>query len=168
MFQTRSIETLGFVPEQSPRPAERIIAAGKLLTQSGRPFYMRGVTYGTFAPDENGDQFPPQDRALADFRSIAANGFNTVRCYTMPPIRVLDAALECSLNILAGVSWEQHIAFLDDPVRVQDIRRRVREQVQSCRQHPSVLGFTIGNEIPASIVRWHGRRQIERFLLELF
>jgi len=168
MFQTRAIETLGFVPEQSPCPNDRIVAAGKLLSQGGRPFYMRGVTYGTFAPDENGDQFPPQDRVLADFRSIAASGFNTVRCYTMPPTHVLDAALECNLNILAGVSWEQHIAFLDDPARVQDIRRRVREQVRSCSEHRSVLGFTLGNEIPASIVRWHGRKKIERFLWELF
>ena len=27
-------------------------AAGKLLTRNGEPFYLRGVTYGTFAPDQ--------------------------------------------------------------------------------------------------------------------
>lgn len=161
MYQTR-------VPELSSASSEKVVAAGKLLSQGGRPFYMRGITYGTFAPDENGDQFPPQDQVVADFRAIAANGFNTVRCYTVPPSRVMDAALACNLNILAGLSWEQHIAFLDDATRADDIRRRVREQVQSCREHRSILGFTIGNEIPASIVRWHGRKKIERFLRELF
>ena len=37
-----------------------VVAAGKLLTRNGEPFYLRGVTYGTFAPDESGDQFPSQ------------------------------------------------------------------------------------------------------------
>ncbi len=30
--------------------------------------------------------------------------------------------------------------------------------------HPAILAFAVGNEIPASIVRWHGRRKVERFL----
>src|ERR1044071_6125073 len=70
----------------------RITAAGKLLMRDSEPFYIRGVTYGTFAPDENGDQFPPQAQVIADFRNIAANGFNTLRTYTVAPPRVLDAA----------------------------------------------------------------------------
>ena len=35
------------------------------------------------------------------------------------------------------------------------------------RGHPAVLGYAVGNEIPASIVRWHGRRRTERFLERL-
>src|SRR5215472_12962755 len=73
------------------RRATPIAAAGKLLTRAGEPFYLRGVTYGTFAPDENGDQFPAQAQVASDFRAIAGNGFNVVRLYTMPPQRVLDA-----------------------------------------------------------------------------
>ena len=145
-----------------------VVAAGKLLLRDGRPFYIRGVTYGTFAPDEKGDQFPSQEKVTADFRAIAANGFNTLRSYTVPPDRVLDAASDCGLHVLAGLTWEQHVTFLDDRVLAQDIRRNVRQQVESCRGHESILGFTIGNEIPASIVRWHGRKNIERFLWELF
>src|SRR5438552_3869794 len=34
--------------------------------------------------------------------------------------------------------------------------------------HPGILCYTIGNEIPASIVRWHGRRKLERFLERLY
>jgi hypothetical protein len=30
-----------------------------------------------------------------------------------------------------------------------------------------LLGYTVGNEIPPGIVRWHGRRRIERFLRRL-
>ena len=146
----------------------RAVAAGKLMLRDGQPFYIRGVTYGTFAPDEKGDQFPSQEQVTSDFRAIAANGFNTLRSYTVPPARVLDAASECGLHVLAGLTWEQHVTFLDDRVLARDIRRNVRQQVESCLGCESILGFTIGNEIPASIVRWHGRKNIERFLWELF
>ena len=152
--------------ERRPSGTAPVTAAGKLFMRNGEPFYLRGVTYGTFAPDENSDQFPAQKRVLADFRAMAANGFNVVRSYTVPPARVLDAAAECKMQILAGLTWEQHVSFLDEETRAADIRRRVRDQVRACAEHESIFGFTIGNEIPASIVRWHGRRKIERFLYE--
>ncbi len=34
--------------------------------------------------------------------------------------------------------------------------------------HPALLAIAIGNEIPASIVRWYGRQRRERFLKRLF
>ena len=40
----------------------------------------------------------------------------------------------------------------------------VRTEVRARAGHPAILCYTIGNEIPASIVRWHGRRKLERFL----
>jgi O-antigen biosynthesis protein len=154
--------------ERRPSGIAPVTSAGKLFVRNGEPFYLKGITYGTFAPDANGDQFPEQKRVLADFRAMAANGFNVVRSYTAPPPRVLDAAAECKLQMLAGLCWEQHVTFLDDKARAADIRRRVRDQVRACAGHDSVFGFTIGNEIPASIVRWHGHKKVEHFLHELF
>jgi beta-galactosidase/beta-glucuronidase len=69
---------------------------------------------------------------------------------------------------MAGIPWEQHITFLDDPKRVREIRERVREGVCACSGHPAILCYSIGNEIPASIVRWHGRKAVEAFLRSLF
>ncbi len=40
----------------------------------------------------------------------------------------------------------------------------VRDAVVLGRRSDSVLGYSIGNEIPADIVRWHGARKVERFL----
>src|SRR5262249_49481564 len=42
-----------------------------------------------------------------------------------------------------------------------------RQQVAAIAGHPAILGYSIGNEIPPSIVRWHGRRPVERFLERL-
>jgi GT2 family glycosyltransferase len=168
MLDAPALCSLGAGPKNARITDASVVPAGKLLLRDGQPFYIRGVTYGTFAPDEKGDQFPTQERVTSDFRAIAANGFNTLRSYTVPPDRVLDAASDCGLHVLAGLTWEQHVTFLDDRVLARDIRRNVRQQVESCRGHGSILGFAIGNEIPASIVRWHGRKNIERFLRELF
>jgi glycosyltransferase involved in cell wall biosynthesis len=44
----------------------------------------------------------------------------------------------------------------------------VRAEVRAGRGHPAILCYTIGNEIPASLVRWHGRRKLERFLERLY
>ena len=68
---------------------------------------------------------------------------------------------------MVGVPWEQHVAFLDDDGRAASIEARVRAGVRACAGHPAVLCYALGNEIPAPVVRWHGRRRIERFLARL-
>jgi beta-galactosidase/beta-glucuronidase len=44
----------------------------------------------------------------------------------------------------------------------------VRDTVRSHAGHPAILCYAIGNEIPAGIVRWHGRKRIEGFLQRLY
>ncbi len=44
----------------------------------------------------------------------------------------------------------------------------MRAGVRACAGHPAVLCYAIGNEIPASIVRWYGARRVERFLERLY
>jgi GT2 family glycosyltransferase len=99
---------------------------------------------------------------------MAANGINTVRTYTVPPRWLLDMAQQNDLYVMIGLPWEQHITFLDDKKRARDIEKRVAAGVKTCTGHPAVLCYAIGNEIPASIVRWHGRRRVERFLKRLY
>jgi GT2 family glycosyltransferase len=103
-----------------------------------------------------------------DFGQMAANGINALRTYTLPPRRLLDAAQRHGLLVMVGLAWEQHVAFLDHPGRGEDIERRLREGVRACAGHPAVLAYSIGNEIPAPIVRWHGKRRVERFLERLY
>src|SRR4051812_42766370 len=149
-----------------PRPHDgpRVRAAGKFLSVRGEKLYVRGVTYGTFRPDEQGREFADLDRVADDFALMAANGINAIRTYTVPPRALLDLAFEHGLRVMVGLPWEQHVAFLDDAALGRSIEARVREGVRACAGHPAVLCYAIGNEIPAPIVRWHGRRRIEAFL----
>jgi len=155
-------------PERRERPAGRPEARGKFLFRGTEKLYVKGVTYGTFATDPDGRELHDPNLVQADFEAMAAHGVNAVRTYTVPPCWLLDLAAENALNVLVGVPWEQHVAFLDDRKRADSIVRRVREGVESCANHPAVLGYAVGNEIPAPIVRWHGRTRVEAFLERLY
>src|SRR5881392_1850049 len=142
----------------------RVRAAGKFLFQGDRKLYVRGVTYGTFAPNDDGVPYPAADVVERDFARMASAGLNAVRVYTVPPRWLLDLAAVYGLVVLVGLPWEQHVAFLAERTRRRDIERRVREGVRACAGHPALLGYAVGNEIPSGIVRWHGRVRVERFL----
>ena len=157
-----------FKNHKSSTTKERIHAKGKFLFEGEQKFYVHGVTYGTFAPDSNDIQFPRAEIVEYDFAMMREHGINTVRTYTAPPLYLLDIAKTYNLKVMAGLPWEQHITFLDDEKRVQDIIHRIKDFVKSFAGHPALLCYTIGNEIPAPIVRWHGPKKIEQFLLKLF
>lgn len=141
---------------------------GKFLFVDDKKLYVRGVTYGTFGLDEQGNE--QHDRCVVerDFAQMAANGLNAVRTYTVPPRWLLDCAQKHGLYVMVGLPWEQHIAFLDDKKRTRSIEDRVRAGVRACAGHPAVLCYAIGNEIPASILRWYGQRRVVRFLKRLY
>ncbi len=99
---------------------------------------------------------------------MAANGLNSVRTYTVPPEWLLDLAYENGLYTMVGIPWEQHVNFLDSRARARSIEDRVKAGVASCAGHPSVLCYSVGNEIPSPIARWLGRHRVERFLRRLY
>ncbi|HEV8439108.1 MAG TPA: glycosyl transferase, partial [Methylomirabilota bacterium] len=130
--------------------------------------WVRGVTYGTFRPGADGTPYPVRSVVERDFAAMAANGFNTVRVYTVPPRWLLDVAASRALRVMVGVPWEQHVTFLDDRRQVRDIERRVRAGAREVAGHPALLCLAIGNEIPAPIVRWHGAHAIADHLERLY
>src|SRR5215212_3192838 len=150
-------------PGTLPRPSVR----GKFLFAGDEKLYVRGVTYGPFGSGEEGEEYRPY-AADADFAAMARAGINAVRLYTVPPPWLLDCAARHRLYVMVGVPWEQHVTFLDESSRAAAIEQRVRAAVRSCAGHAAVLCYAIGNEIPAPIVRWHGRRRIERFVERLY
>ena len=152
----------------APASTDQITVHGKFLYEGDTKFWIKGVTYGTFCPGEDATPFPVREVVEQDFTMMAAQGINSVRTYVPPPIWLLDIAHRNGLRVMVGLAWEQHVTFLDDRKLVKTIEDRVREGIEACAGHPAILCFSIGNEIPPSIVRWHGRRRIEHFLKRLF
>ncbi|HEX5419142.1 MAG TPA: glycosyltransferase [Gammaproteobacteria bacterium] len=141
---------------------------GKFLFAGETKLWVKGVTYGTFRPGADGTQFPEREVVQRDFAAMARNGINALRTYTTPPNWLLDAAALHGLRVMVGLPWEQHIAFLDSAATAKRIDDGIRQGVGCCAGHPAVLCYTLGNEIPPSIVRWHGRGAIERFIERLY
>lgn len=142
---------------------------GKFIFVGDEKLFVRGVTYGTFRRDEDGNEIHDPKVVEQDFALMAANGINAIRTYTVPPHWLLDAAQQHGLYVMVGLLWDQYIAFLDDDKnRARAIEERVRQSVRACAGHPAVLCYVLGNEIPASLVRWYGHRRIEWFLERLY
>src|SRR3989442_8469456 len=153
-----------------PTPAvARLRAQGKFLFVGDEKLYVRGVTYGTFRPRADGSEVPEPDVVERDFAGMAAHEFNAVRVYSVPPRWLLGAAERHSLRVMVGLPVERYIGFLADKRRdAPDIAEIVRAGVRACAGNPAVLCYAIGNEIPAPVARWFGRRRVERFLERLY
>ncbi|MDO8794691.1 MAG: glycosyltransferase, partial [Vicinamibacterales bacterium] len=154
--------------EIAPVSDARVGAEGKFLCVGADRFLLKGVTYGTFAPDAQGHQFPALPRIAEDFRLMAELGINTVRTYTLPRIDLLDQAARHGLRVMVGLPWSQHVAFLDNRKLKQQIRHETVARVREIGAHAAVGIVALGNEIPPGVVRWHGRVRIERFLRGLY
>ena len=150
----------------------RIVADGKALRLGGQPFMVRGVTYGSFVPRRDGHLFPEPQQVHADFGQIAAMRLNTIRLYTAPTPDVLEAATDHGLRLIVGVDYRDwryqseagraaHRSVLDAG------RRALDEAIAACAGRPEVLAYSVGNEVPADVVRVHGIGAVEDVLSTL-
>ena len=163
-----SHNTLLNVSQTDPTSPSCVRAKGRFLFNGSEKLSIRGVTYGPFGEAGSDREFGSMPRARRDFAEMAAANVNTIRTYTVPPEWLLDVACESGIRVMVGIPWEQHVTFLDDSTLRRGIARKVEAGVKACANHPAVLCYAIGNEIPSPIVRWHGARRIEKFLHELY
>jgi GT2 family glycosyltransferase len=144
-----------------------VVTKGKFFFVDGEKFFVKGVTYGPFAPASHGAPFPERPVMKRDFALMREVGANTLRTFTVPPRWLLDLAGEYGLRVIVGIPWAEHVAFLDSPHLAREIRRTIAEGAKSCRGHMAVLACLVGNEIPPDIVRWYGPERVRTFLREL-
>jgi GT2 family glycosyltransferase len=147
----------------------RAKVAGKFFSVGNEKLWVRGVTYGAFRPDAQGNEYHDLDLIDRDFAQMAANGLTAVRIpHTMPPRALLDIAQRRGLYVMVGLSAEQYVGFLIDKKGAPDVEALVRAKVRTCAGHPALLCYALGNEIAAPLVRWLGRRRVERYLERLY
>src|ERR1700674_2395740 len=146
----------------------RLVPHGKYLLDGAQKFYIRGVSYGPFAPNPRGERYPEPERAAADFALMSRLGANVIRLYVPPPPWMVEEAQKAGLRMVLGIPWPFHMAFLDSADMMREIRDAIRKTVLETRQFgETIAAYSIGNEIRSDIVRWHGPRAVSNFLAEL-
>jgi GT2 family glycosyltransferase len=151
-------------PSPHGAPADQIRVDGRMFARGDDPFRVQGVTYGPFPPGEDGHQFPSPERVADDFTRMRDSGINTLRTYHVPPGWLLYQAAEAGLAVFVDVPWPKHLCFMDSRRARTEARQAVTRAAKQCRYFANVLALSIGNEVPADVVRWHGARRVERFL----
>jgi GT2 family glycosyltransferase len=154
----------GAAPSASSR---RVQVDGKFFRAGDDKFWVKGVTYGPFRPQENGVSLPDQHQIEADMRQIIGLGANVVRVYHTPPREFLDTAHSFRLKVFVDVPWSKHRCFLDSREDMEGARRAVREAARGCKDHPALFALSVVNEIPPDVARWTGHERVERFIDEL-
>jgi O-antigen biosynthesis protein len=152
--------------------SDHIRVDGKFFTRRNQRFDFRGVTYGTFAPRTDGALFPELAQVKLDFVAMRDAGFTVVRTYTSPTDDVIELAADCDLHLLAGVFYPDWRYLVGSSRRQQ--RRITREAGDEVRRaarhlagHQEILALTLGNEVPADVVRWLGTEVVADTIREL-
>ena len=139
----------------------------KFFFEGDKKFFIKGVTYGPFAPDAQDDYFGTPEAAAKDFDMMVEAGVNLVRIYYVPPRWFLDLCASRGIRALISIPWAEHLEFLNNPKIRNEAKKAVRDGVKKNAGHPAVFGYLVGNEIPTTMVRWLGAREVTEFVEQL-
>ncbi len=152
----------------APNPSfDRVTVDGKFFRLREQKLHVKGITYGPFAPNAQGDMFASPEQTERDFQHLRELGANVLRVYYVPPNWLLDLAAEHDLKLLVDVPWPKHVCFLESFDVQEGARKAVRDAVRHCKDHPAIFAYSVVNEIPAEIVRWSGAVRVAGFIDEL-
>jgi glycosyltransferase involved in cell wall biosynthesis len=136
----------------------------KFFFQGERKFFIKGVTYGTFAPDQDNFYVGPPEKARRDLAMMRGIGVNSVRIYHAPPKWFLDLAQEHGIRVMVTLWWGQNVDFLSSAKRRREIFEKVHHDVKSNAGHPALFGYLVANEISSTMVRWYGVNKVTEFV----
>ena len=145
----------------------RIRPAAKFFLEGDKKFFVKGVTYGPFKPDAEGNYLGRPEQVDADLALMRQAGLNVVRIYHAPPPWFLDRCTNAGMRVLVTLPWEKHIEFLRERSIRKQIADAVRTTVSKYPGHPAILGYLVGNEISSTMARWLGARRVIEFVEEL-
>jgi O-antigen biosynthesis protein len=150
----------------------RVAIDGKFFSRGADRFEFRGVTYGTFSRREDGALFPERERIKLDLQEMESNGFTVVRTYTLPPDDLLEAAADSGLQVFADVFFPDWRYLIGVSRREQRrVAHLARKEVESAARrlngNEQILALSLGNEIPADVLRWLGADFVADTIREL-
>ncbi len=134
------------------------------LIVDDEPFYIRGVAYNAGGSWRNGNLPPTRRQLETDFRRIRDLGANTIRRYGSGwyDRNVLNVAAEHDLKVLYGFWFDQDLDYTTETERLQRYEQQVVATVRAYRDHPAVLGWSLGNEVWGLLTHRYGQPHLTR------
>lgn len=164
-----TIERPVVVAAPRQRLDHRVRIDGKQFAAGPDRFTLRGVTYGTFRRRTDGAAFPDRERLAADLDDIADAGFTVVRTYTAPPDDLVELAAARGLRLFPE-AFSPDWRYLIGSSRRQrhqaarEMRSQVRNLADRLGGRPELFALSLGNELPADVIRWYGTRAVTDLL----
>ena len=126
----------------------RVEIVGPELLLNGEPLLIAGVNRHDH--HHLGGKAASDDDLRADVENIKRCGFNAIRTSHYPPDPVvLDTCDEIGLWVICEANVESHARWnevMDDPRFAAAFIERVQRTVLTHRNHPSIIGWSLGNE----------------------
>jgi GT2 family glycosyltransferase len=145
----------------------RVRPAAKFFFDGDKKFFVKGVTYGPFEPDREGNYLGRPEQVEVDLALMRQAGLNVVRIYHSPPRWFLDRCDAAGMRVLVTLPWEKHVEFLRERATRKQIVQNVRAAVKAHAGHPAIFGYLVGNEISSTMARWLGANRVIEFVEEL-
>src|SRR5439155_6149179 len=145
----------------------QIRPVAKFFFEGDKKFFVKGVTYGPFTPDTEGNYLGRPEQVDRDLALMRQAGLNVVRIYHAPPRWFLDHCAAAGMRVLVTLPWEKHIEFLRERSTRKQIGDAVRTAVKAHAGHSAIFGYLVGNEVSSTMARWLGTRRVIEFVEEL-
>ncbi len=145
----------------------RVTVAGKFFRAGDARFFVKAVSFGPFPPDQDGCTLPVGKALRRDLQAVIDVGANALRVYEVPSMEFVDTCADAGLRVIIGIPWAQHVDFFEDAAVLVEAREALLAAVEKFRGHPGVLAYLVGNEIPATLVRWLGPEKVRKVLEHL-
>jgi GT2 family glycosyltransferase len=129
---------------------------GRFFRRGNDRVRIHGIAYGPFEKP-----LTATDVIRRDLDHIGDLGFNALRVYERPSISFLDACAERGIVVFVSLKWESNTDFLRAET---EILNRLSEDTLALRKSSAVAGYFLGNEVPATLVRWMGCARVRTFL----
>src|SRR3954462_12587082 len=86
-------------------PLEPVRVRAKFFFEGDRKFFIKGVTYGPFRPDAEGNYLGTSEQLERDLRLMAELGVTLLRIYHTPPVWFLDRCAAANIRVLITIPW---------------------------------------------------------------
>src|ERR1700720_755905 len=114
----------------------RIRPAAKFFLEGDKKFFVKGVTYGPFKPDAEGNYLGRPDQVDTDLVLMREIGLNLLRVYHTPPRWFLDRCAAAGMRVLITLPWAKHIEFLRERSARNAIAKTVQAAGKANAGHP--------------------------------